>query len=65
MTNIIDIELHKPHISIDVENGNVHVIPMQFFHDVVSGKRKITELEESELILKAIIKDWIDFNLTG
>ena len=62
--NVINLDEHRPHLTIPTDDGNVHVVPIAFFLAVIHGKRLITELEEGwEAITRKIVLEWCCNNL--
>lgn len=59
-SNVVDIDDYKPHVMIVDVDGDAHIIPKQFFLDVVSGKRQLVDLEEHEKIIPQIIEEWLE-----
>lgn len=49
---------HREHVNIHTEDGNVHTIPMAFFEDVTAGRQPYSNLEDGEIILRAILREF-------
>ena len=64
MGKVIDFNTIKdnnaPHFTIATLDGNAHIIPVQFFEDVIEGKRKITDLDDFDIIIRSILKEWLE-----
>jgi hypothetical protein len=58
---VVDIDSRKPHFVIDALDGNQHVIPVEFFKNVGTGNASIIDLEKFELLMPAIINEWLLF----
>jgi hypothetical protein len=53
----------NPHIVVqtgDEEAKKVHVIPLSFIQDVISGDRQWSDMEDGDAILRRILTEWID-----
>ena len=61
---LANIEDWHPHFTIKTDS-DVRVIPSRFFEDVIDGKREFTDLEEFKPVLRAILSDWMSFNIGG
>lgn len=63
-STVVDIEEYKPHAVINDNMGSI-VVPVQFFKDVINGKRDINDLEgfDRERIIRVVIKEWLDDTL--
>lgn len=57
--NVTNIESVRPHLTITGNNGKVHVIPEEFFHDIVLGNTSLKELEDFDSIMPVIIGEWL------
>ena len=59
MNNVTDIAEVRPHLTI---NGleKVHVIPLSLIKDMSNGRIKITDVEEVNDFLPAILLELID-----
>lgn len=58
MRKIIDLDEYRPHACIRTSDGNAHVIPMSVFENIINGKLRLVDIDDWELISKAIIHDW-------
>jgi hypothetical protein len=53
----------NPHIIVQTGDGEakkVHVIPLSFIEDVISGDRQWSDMEDGNEVLKRILAEWID-----
>ena len=50
---------NEPHLCLQLQDGNVHVIPESVFKDIISGKMKITDIDHWEMITRAIFSEWL------
>lgn len=57
---VINLDEHRPHINISMDNGNVHVIPLQTFYDIVERKISITDIDDLDEIAPVIIGEWLE-----
>ncbi len=51
------------HLCIADLDGNAHVVPTEYFADIINGTIQMTE-EDVELLLPTIIREWIEFTKT-
>lgn len=56
MSNVVDLDDMRPHVSLLVECGDVHVIPVELIKKWARG-----ELVPQEDVIRAIINDWLFF----
>lgn len=54
MSNVTDIESAKPHVTLEVECGDVHVIPVSLVKNWATGRA-----EPPDDVVRAIIGDWL------
>lgn len=54
MTNVTNLNDHRPHVCVHVEDGNVHVMPVSLVKDWANGK-----YEPDPEVLKAILLEWL------
>ena len=59
MSKVVNIDDNRQHLVIESIDGNIHLIPVSFFIDVVSGMASLKDIEHFELIVPTIINDWI------
>ena len=64
MGEIVNLYPEKadPHFVIMAADG-VHAIPASVFQQVIDGDMSFVEIERWELLLPAIIKDWMRFKM--
>lgn len=61
MSNVYTIEAtQKTMVVKDKFRGDLHVIPLEFFHNLVEGKVDIIRLESYDGVLATIISEWMD-----
>jgi len=58
MNNVHDISDHKPHIVLQTMKAT-RVLPVSLIKDVINGKKDITDIEDYEDILSAILTEWL------
>lgn len=56
---IIDMQEHRPHISLELIDGHVDVAPVLMYENIIKGTLKITDLDDYEVLMRSIIKDWL------
>jgi hypothetical protein len=56
--NIVNIEDAKPHLTVNC-GESVHVVPVALIEDVIAGKKDFTQLEQWDVLLKTILKEWL------
>lgn len=59
MGNVVDISNHMPHMVITLIDGSVRVVPWSMFKDLVSGRLKMSDVEEGEPLFRTIIDQWM------
>ncbi|MDC8804242.1 hypothetical protein PRZ61_12400 [Halomonas pacifica] len=59
MSDVTDIADYRPHISVSTPDGNVHIVPEEFFLGVVEGRYSIDHLADRDQILRSIIGQWL------
>ncbi len=59
MINVTDIDEAKPHLTI-CGLEKVHVVPLSLINDMAAGRIKITDVEEVNDFLPAILLDMIE-----
>ena len=57
---VIDFEETLPHLVIRTLDGNVTVVPVAMFTDLVAGRLKETDIENWEMLRNTIIMQWLD-----
>lgn len=57
--DVVDINDHRPHLSVTVENGDIHTMPVATIESIISQKLDITEVDDYKDILSAILKEWL------
>lgn len=61
MSEVIALDDHRPHVTINGTSGKVHVIPVSTIQDVIEGARDITSIEDYEDIVPSILIEWLDY----
>jgi len=61
MSKVEILSHHRAHYTIRTDNGDVHVLPASIIDDVINNKQDWAEIEDYDLMLRAIFKDWRDF----
>jgi len=59
MPDVTNILGHRPHIKLEVD-GEIHIIPVLMIEDVISGKLKISDIDDWEIIMRAIVEEWFE-----
>lgn len=54
-------EDRTPHYVLRTTPRRMEVIPKEMFDRIVSGKLKLTDVEQWQPMIKAIIKEWMEF----
>ena len=57
--NVVSIDDAKPHMTVTGIDDTVHLIPEEFFLDVMKGNISLKELEDFDIIMPVIIAEWI------
>jgi len=56
--SISTIDDYRPHLTVNC-GESVHVVPVALLEDVISGKKDFTQIEQWDVLLKTILKDWL------
>lgn len=57
---VIQLDDHRPHLTITTHANKVHVIPLSFFVDVAKGRLPIDNLgEHRDAILRVVLGEWL------
>lgn len=59
MSNVININDHRSHLTITTHDKSVHVIPVSVFIDIASGKKSISDIDDYNAIIKVIVLEWL------
>ena len=54
LVSVTDIDSARPHVALEVETGDVHVIPVSLVKDWATGR--VTPPDD---VVRAIIGDWL------
>ena len=57
--NVINIDESRPHITLNC-GKSVHVVPVSLIEDVISGKINFSDIEQCDLLIKPILRDWLN-----
>ena len=60
MSNVTDIDDYRSHLIVHLLNGSVDVCPKVMFENIISGDLKLSDTEDGELLIRSIIKEWLD-----
>ncbi|MBU2527685.1 MAG: hypothetical protein KKC03_13900 [Bacteroidetes bacterium] len=61
MGEIIDIKIglpkepDTPHLTLQTLDNKVHIIPVSVFTDIISGKMKLTDIDDWEMIARTAL----------
>lgn len=61
MGTVHNLDDYREHVVLVDRGGAAHVVPMSFFEDVANGKRSIYDLDGWDMLVPAIVDEWIDF----
>lgn len=56
---VININEFRPHVMVEGFKS-VHVFPLAMLEDIISGKLKVSEVEEFDDFMPMIIKEWLE-----
>jgi len=59
-SNLISLDEHRPHLIIQTEDNRYHIIPVSLITDIIKGTRKLTDVDDWELIIKRILEEWLE-----
>ena len=54
-----NIDDFRPHLTVNCCES-IHVVPVALIENVIAGKKDFTQLEQWDVLLKTILKDWLD-----
>lgn len=60
MGEVIPIDEYRPHLVVCV-GDDAYVIPVSVIKDIISGEMSMFELEDCEIIIPAIINEWLEY----
>lgn len=58
--NVVELEDYRPHFTLTVSNGDVHVLSVALIWEIIRGRVALTEVEDWESMMLAILEDWMD-----
>lgn len=58
MSDVADIEEHRPHMVILTDDGNAHVVPESVISKIANGEMPLMELDDWEPIIRKILSEW-------
>lgn len=58
MNDVVDLDSMRPHFSINLPNGDVHVMPVVLVQGVAQGHLPLEALGEGPI--RRIIAEWLD-----
>ena len=59
MGRLLSIQKNLPHLVIKTSDGIAHVVPRSVLERFASGRLPLSEIDDGEEILQAIIADWL------
>jgi hypothetical protein len=62
---VINIDDHRPHITIPTLDGNAHILPETLVMDWIHGDQKIVESDDWEIIIRTILNEWYQDLIKG
>lgn len=61
---IVELDDYRPHVVVDCQprlgEKVVYCVPLAMLRDVVEGKLALAEVEDGELLFRAILGAWLD-----
>lgn len=57
MTEIINIDDHRPHVAMGLVDGTVRVFPVQMIENWINGE---IWPEDPEPLIRSIVKEWMN-----
>lgn len=63
MSDIIELDDYRPHITIMTLDKNVHVIPVSVIEKIIKGEMPIEQLEDWQMIIRSIVDIWLNIVL--
>ena len=59
MATVTILDDQRPHITIPGDSGDVYVVPLELMRDIVAGKKLLSDIDDSEQITRAIVREWL------
>ncbi len=50
---------NRPHLVIQTFEGDAHVVPVSLIEDWIEGRRKITDADDWENLIRSILDEWL------
>lgn len=60
MGKVINLQDHKPHITIITHANCERTIPVSVFADICKGRKTVNCLEDSDAVVRVIIAEWLE-----
>jgi hypothetical protein len=58
-TNIVDIDDHRPHLTLSTLDGNVHCMPVSLIEDWIAGRPRVTDADDWEIVMRSVLAEWL------
>jgi len=58
MTQIANIDAYRPHLVIYTEDEAI-VVPVAVIQKIVDGEMDVTDMDDFQSLIKAILADWL------
>jgi len=60
MSNLVELDDYRHHVTVWDINGNAHIIPVQCLKAIANGSLPLEALDDHEVILRGILSEWLD-----
>jgi len=50
---------NSPHIRLTTHERNQHILPVALIKDLIEGRRKITDVDDGDAIIRAVLDEWL------
>ena len=57
---IVELADYRPHMVIQADKKQ-HVVPVAMFDAIATGKLKVSEIDEIDSIIAAVVREWLQF----
>lgn len=57
---IVELADFRPHMVIQADNKQ-HVVPVAMMEAIASGRLKVSDIDEIDSIMAAVVNEWIQF----
>lgn len=59
MAKVTRLDDYRPHVAMSCPDYTVHILPLSLIDDIVDGKRSIDDIDDRDMVIRAILADWL------